>query len=167
MKPVQKNFLAEGEQIIQDIYSKVPPQDKATVERVVKAGGTIMFSQQTHKYMQEILNTEGDIAPKLGIGIVQLMLLLNQQTKGKIPLNAWTPAASILLVNAMEFVDKTEGGMTFEIYDQALKIMIAGLSKKVKELTGQGEGTQPGPPTGQPASPALQPTGLINTPQGA
>ncbi len=165
MKPEQKpkgDFIAQGEEQIQAIYESVPEKDRATVERVVQAGGKLMFSEQTHKYMLEIVDADGDMAGKLGVGIVQLMMLLHQQTKGKIPLNAWTPAASILLVNAMEFVEKTDGGMDMELYGQALKIMILSLTKKVKEITGQTD------KQAEPAQPAAQPSqpvgGLMSAP---
>lgn len=155
MKPVQKqkgDFVAQGEEYIKSVYAAAPPQDRGTIERAVQAGGKVMFSAQTHKYFLEIMDSEGDMAAKLGVGIVQLMMLMHQQTKGKIPLNVWTPAASILLVTAMEFVEKTEGGMDMELFGKALKIMIAGLVKKVKEITGQSDQQQPQqpaqPPTG-------------------
>ena len=109
--------------------------------------------------MLEIMESEGDMAAKLGVGIVQLMILLNQQAKGRIPLNVWTPAASILLVNAMEFIEKTDGGMDMDLFSKALKIMIAALMKKVKELTGQSD--QEEQPPAQPTAPPAQ-GGLID-----
>lgn len=154
----QSSFLADGEQYIQGVYAKIPPQDKGTVERVVAAGGKVMFSESTHKYMLEIINDKGDMATNLGAGIVQLMLLLLQQTKGNIPLNALTPAASILLIQAMEYVEKTQGGMSMEIFSDALKITIAGLMKKVKEITGDQTGQ---PDAAQPTAPPAQ-SGLMN-----
>lgn len=161
------DFTAQGEEQINRVLAAVPPKDKGMVERVVKAGGKVMFSPETHQYMQTILSEAGNMADKLGIGIVQLMMLLHQQTKGTIPFNAWTPAASILLVHAMEFVDKTDGGMTMDLYSEALKVMIFGLKKKVEEIIHQGNKQPEQQNLPQQPQPAQPPAGLISAqPQG-
>lgn len=160
------NFAKQGADQVSKLLAAIPPADKGEVERVVKAGGKVMFSKETHKYMQTILADEGDMADNLGIGIVQLMMLLHGQSKGNIPLKAWAPAASILLVHAMEFVDKTEGGMTMEIYGEALKVMIFGLKKKVEEIMQKSK--QQGRPEQAGAQPPAQQSGGLMSaqPQG-
>ena len=144
------DFTAQGEQYIQTTYEKLPPQDKNSVERAVLDGQKIMFSQQTHKYMQEAIAHEGDLADNLAVAGVKLVILLLHETKGNIPPNIMLPAASILMVKACEYVDKTQGGMTMDIFYDALATMIAGIHKKVQEARA-GDQAQPGPGYNAPA----------------
>lgn len=124
-----------------------------------------MFSEQTHKYMQQMLEKEGDMAGKLGYGIVELMGLLLQQSKGNIPAQILAPAATILLVKACEFTEQQGEEMNMDIFSDALEITIAGLKKNID---GMSQWKQP-PEPAQPEQPmqAEQPTGLVGAqPQG-
>lgn len=156
----KKNFTAQSEKYIQAIYEKISPQDKESVERVVIAGQKLMFSEQTHKYMLEALQKEGDLADKLSVGMIQLVILLLQQAKGNIPPNVMLPAASILLVKACQYVEQTQGGMDMGILSDANTMMIAGIHQKVKELA-DSKGQAPEAPQETPQEPA-QPQGLLN-----
>lgn len=159
----ETGFSSIGEQYIEAIYQKAPPQDKESIQRAVVAGLKLMFSPQTHKYMLESLNKEGDMVDKLNNGMMQLITLLLQKTKGNIPPNVMIPAASILLVNACQYVEKTGGEMNTGIFSEALKMLSASISLKVKEANGQAKTGQKPQPT-QP--PAPQPSGLMSA-QGA
>lgn len=162
-------FMAEGEKYIETVYQKITPADKGAVERAVAAGGKVMFSAETHKYMTQILDGEGDIPTKLGYGITQLMVILFKQSGGNLPMNVWAPAGSILLVRAMEFVDKTDGGMSMEIFSEALKTMLAGMKIKVNEIISKnqpnGQATEQ-PQAAQPSTPAPTAPGLMGAQPG-
>lgn len=140
-----KSFAETGEQYIEAVYQKLPPKDKGAVERAVVAGMKIMFSPQTHKYMLETLSGDGELSAKLSTGIIQLVILLHQKTKGAIPMNVMMPAAAILLVRAGEYVDKTEGGMNMDVFGESLKLMVAGVTREVQKMYDKqgGQGTQP------------------------
>jgi hypothetical protein len=153
-----------AEQYIAAIYEKLPPQDKESVERAVIAGQKLMFSPQTHKYMLESLNKEGDMAEKLSVGMMQLITLLLQKTKGNIPPNVMIPAAMILLAKACEYVDKTMGGMTNAIFAEGLKLLSAAIHIKVKEANQGKQGQTGQPEQAQPAQPPQPQGGLISAP---
>ena len=137
-----KSFVENGEQYIEAVYQKAPPQDKGAIERTVVAGMKVMFSPQTHKYMLQTLSGDGDLPAKLSTGIVQLVILLHQKTKGAIPMNVMMPAAAILLVRAGEYVDKTEGGMNMDVFGEALKLMVAGVYREVQKML-EKQGVKP------------------------
>jgi hypothetical protein len=160
-------FTSTGEQYIAAVYEKLPPQDKESVQRAVIAGLKLMFSPQTHKYMLDSLNKEGDIAEKLSNGMMQLITILLQKTKGNIPPNVMIPAAAIMLVNACEYVEKTGGEMNTAIFSEALKMLNGSISIKVKEAQ-QGQGEAGAPEAAQPtAQPAAQAGGLMSAPVAA
>lgn len=156
-KPDQvKDFQGQISIFEKNVYDKIDPKDKGALQRVVVAGQKVMFSKETHQYMLEALDKEGQVADKLAIGIVQLMKMLFAQSKGTMPPQIIIPAASILLVKAAEFVDKTEGGMTIEVFGDALKLAVVGIREEFSKAGKQGQPSQ-SPEASQPA-----PQGLIN-----
>ena len=154
-----KGFSAQGEKFIQTITEKVEPKDRESLDRVVLAGQKFMFSKETHGYMQQILDAEGDMSEKLGMGIVQLMAVLMQQSKGNMPPQIIMPAAAILLAKACEYIERTGGEMNTEIFGNAMKIMAVGLHKMMSKSMGQVQEGQPqaGATPEQPAPSAQQP----------
>lgn len=163
MEQKKAGFAEQGESYIQALNAKIPPQDKESVDRVVVAGQKLMFSEQTHKYMLSSLLAEGDVADKLSVGMIRLVIVLLQQAKGNIPPNIMLPAASILLVKACQYVDKTQGGMDMEILSDANTMMITGIHQKVKE-SDQSKPQEAAPQQApQPTPQQPKPQGLLNT----
>lgn len=158
-----EDFTSKSVAIEKAVYEKIDPADKGALERVVIAGQKFMFAQETHKYMTEILDKPGELSDRLGMGMVDLMLILIGQSKGRMPPQVIIPAATILLAKAGEFIEQTDGGMDTKVFGEALKLMIAGLKKKLEQMS---QGDQQQQPAAQPTEqPAAQPAGLIN--QGA
>lgn len=159
------DFSTKIEQVISTVYEKLPPEDKESVERVVLAGQKVMFSQETHKFMIAALSKQGDMDEKLSVGMIQFVIVLLQQAKGNIPPNVMIPAAVILLSEACKYVDRTQGGMTMDIFGDASSMMIAGIYRKVEEAQGQTKGQPAGQPEampeGQPQPPQAAPQGLM------
>lgn len=153
------SFAANADQFIQNIYEKVDPNDKGSLERIVVAGQKMMFSKETHQYMTELLDGEGEMEDKIGMGIVQLMMVLYQQSKGSMPPQLIMPAASILLAKACVYVEKTGGEMNTQIFGEALKLMAVGLHRQLSKTGGdQQEQEQPGAMPGE----QQQPGGLVD-----
>ena len=162
-QPAQKGpFASQGQQFIKAVYEKINPKDKGSLDRIVKAGSQIMFSKDTHKYMLQALEGEGDMSEKIGMGIVQLMTILYEQSKKSMPLQLMMPAASIFVELACEYVDKEQGGMTMDIFSEALQLVGVGLHRMLSGKIGNEQsGTQP-QGTQPPGSQQNAQAGLIN-----
>jgi hypothetical protein len=155
------DFTSTAQKIEENINQKIG-QDKSAMDRVVAAGMKVMFSQQTHKYMTEILDKPGELGDKLALGIIDLMQLLFVQSKGAIPPQVIIPAATILFLRAGEFVEKTEGGMNDDVVIESLKLISAGVVRRLQKLSqGKDEGATQQDQQTQQAQPT-QPAGLIN-----
>jgi len=171
-------FTQTAEKFIAEIYAKSKPEDVQSLKKIVAAGMKVMFSKETHQYMTEMLDKEGEISGKLGYGIGELMGVLFQESKGRIPGQLIMPAAAILLVNACEFIERTGEEMNMDIFSEALQILTAGLKQNLEALgSKQGQPGQQGQPPGQQGMPQgapqpaqsapPQPGGLMNAqPQG-
>jgi hypothetical protein len=92
-----------------EIRSKmtVPPQLKGAYLRIVKAGMTVMFSDQTSNMMMQQLHSSPDMVKNLSEGIAGLMAILFKQSK-EMPQQLIVPAALELLTHAIDFVAKTK-----------------------------------------------------------
>lgn len=160
------SFATQGEEYIKHLLEKIDPKDRESLDRIVIAGQKVMFSKETHKYMLDMLNAQGDMADKLGIGIVELLGLLFQQSKGGIPPHLAIPAGSILLVKACEYVEKTGGEINSDIFADANQMMVTGIKKYAQEMEAE-QGQQPQSPQNaaqeQAPAPAADPNqrGLI------
>ena len=157
-----ESFSQQVQGYLEHLNEKIAPEDKGTLDRIAINGQKIMFSKSTHKYMLAMLDKEGEMADKLGYGIVELLGMLFMQSKGALPGRLLIPAGAILLAKACEFVDRTEGGMSMDIFADALELVDAGIKKQATDAEGkQGQQGNPGQPPAQPSAPQ----GLIG--QGA
>lgn len=94
------------EQVRKDM--KLPPELQQAYERVVVAGMKMMFSKETNKYMLKQLEGEGTMAEKLGGGIAELMIALFLESNKTMPPQVIIPAGTELLVQAADFINKSD-----------------------------------------------------------
>lgn len=89
------------------IEAHIPPQFQAPVERLVLAGMKAMFHPESHQLMLDELRAQGDDLGKgAAVGIAALMSQLLARVKGQLPQPAIVPAALILLMEALSFLDE-------------------------------------------------------------
>lgn len=89
------------------IEAHIPPELKAPVERLVLAGMKAMFHPESHQLMLDELRSQGDDLGKgAAVGVAALMSQLLARVKGQLPQPAIVPAALILLMEALSFLDE-------------------------------------------------------------
>jgi len=143
------------------LRNNVPPQMRDAYDKVVVAGMKFMFDKTTHKYMQEMIQTEGPIDDKLAQGVFQLMKLLMTQSKGAFPQQLVIPAGIELMMHAADYAGQTGADeVTPELMAGAIQKFVLMFAKeagvgeeqlmagigKIAELNGQ-----PGQPAQQGA----------------
>ena len=158
------------DKIEQGIEAKLKPEDKSSYDRIVLAGTKIMFDQQTHGMMIEILQGSGDLPSKVAGGITRLIGLLYQASKHTMPMQAVIPAAITLMVKALDFAERGMGQqLNAAIIAESAKQTSAAIlqqfgvtPEKIQSLLVQNKGAA------QPSAiPPTQPAGLISAgPQG-
>ena len=145
------------------------PNQKPQLERIIAAGMKVMFSPETHKMMIEQMNGQGPVEQRLGMGIVALLSILWQESKGALPPQLLIPAGMVLLAHAADFMTKSGQQVTPEQQGAAHEIMIDTLLSQAKidpaklaanaergaQAPGQAPEQAPGqapmaPPTGAP-----------------
>jgi hypothetical protein len=108
------------------IAAKLPPQLQEAYQRVVLAGMKMMFSPQTHQQMMQHLEQgQGTPAQNLGQGMAGLIMIMYQKSNGTMPPQVMIPAATYLLSEAVDFLDKTKAmNLSAADVSNAMEIMI-------------------------------------------
>lgn len=131
-----------------DISAMIPPESKDAVDRVVAAGTKMMYAPEMRQHLQEAVQSQDPVPKKLAENTVGLMLLLDQKSQGKIPLDAMFPAAMELLGEAAEVLTTVGQDVTQEDYNEAAMMMFAIMGKKLgatdEQMMGAAEQAIPG-----------------------
>lgn len=127
----QQQFNPRPEAISEQISQSMPKEFQEAFARVVKAGMKVIFSEETHEDIIQLLSkSEGDIGEMLGGQIANLMAMLYQKSNNTIPGEVIVPAGTYLLAQAAEFLETvTEEEMAPEIIAQAMQTMIDSLMR--------------------------------------
>jgi hypothetical protein len=130
--PPAEGGAAVTAQAREQLEAHIPPELQSAVERLVLAGRKAMFSQQTNELaMAEVEKHPEGPGAGAAVGVAALMSQLLGRVKGSMPAPAIVPAALILLMDALEFLD--EGGVlqaTPEVVSDATEDLAAYLMQK-------------------------------------
>lgn len=95
--------------IADELSGKIPEQFQEAFARVVKAGMTVMFDENMHKFMIQELEKEGDIGENAGKAVAGLMMLLFKKSNGTMPQQVIIPAGIYLLMEGADFIEQVTG----------------------------------------------------------
>jgi hypothetical protein len=143
----------------QRVESKLPPQLQDGVQRIVVAGMKILYDRSTQSAVQKIYDAiaKGGFQPQaIATGMVNLLGMIAQGSKGKMPVHAAYPAGVILLTYVLDDLAQTRG---LTITDQLVK----DIGKHMAQLFVKAFGINQGAPTPAPAptpNPAPAPAGV-------
>lgn len=110
------------QQIEQGVEQAVPPDMKQGYNNIVNAGMAVMFSKGTSAMMDDQLQASPDIVANVSDGISKLMVMLYNESKGQMQIEAVGLAAVTLMAQALDYWEKSGGGqVTEEIVNEATK----------------------------------------------
>lgn len=174
----QDPLLQKTEQAIQ---AKVAPDSQQAFQRIVTAGLKVMYSPETHDLMVKQLGANGDPAEMAGAGAAKLLGILFKQSKGTMPMSGAIPAATVLLCEGLDFMEKSgKVKVTSDLISAAMKALSANLlqlfgatPQKLQNILSNGAQADKNAPQGSaqppqatqaaPSAPPQQaaPTGII------
>lgn len=111
---------------------QVPPELKEAYKKVCDAGMKIMFEDDgTFQTMIQNFETENEktLDKKLSDGIIGLMAAMFKKSGGKMPGAVIIPAAVYLLMQVVEFVQKSGHELPNEIVAAATQQVVFGIMK--------------------------------------
>lgn len=118
---------------VQDkVRASVPPQFRVAVQKIYLAGMKLMYSPETHQIMTQQLQGSEFPAQAVARGVAALMTIMFRQSKGTMPLPAATPAAILLVCEALDYMEQTKQvQMSPELLSDAVQQVVAILLQKV------------------------------------
>jgi len=139
----------------------MPDDMRQSFMQVVKAGKTILYSPETRQEIQDFLSQEAPIEEKLGMGIANLVIMIDNQANGNLPKEVMIPAATVLLFDAADVMRKAGEQITPQQMAGAYEMMFYGIyagygmePDQVDSVFGEIErgfqGQQPSPQGQQP-----------------
>jgi hypothetical protein len=156
------------QQTVQATLQKAKPQYVAAINKVVTAGKKVMYSQQSRQMVMAEMKQAGSDPEAIGAAIAKLIGILMAHAKGTMPAEVFVPAATILLCEALQFMEDAGAlKVTADFLAQCTKatgsaiLQLLGVTpdKMQAMLQKQPQAAQPV----QPAQPATQPS---QPPQG-
>lgn len=144
-------------QLADEIFKQLPQELHQPLKQLLTAGMQLLFSKDSHDLLMEGINENDEVplSDELAVGAVSLFKIMMGKAKGQIPGEIIMPAAAILLVRVLEFLQ--ESGST-EVNDQVFSDAMEMFKVKIEKDIGaseQGQASeQPMPPEGaQPIPP--------------
>lgn len=164
----------------QAIRAKVAPEQTKAFEKIISAGLKVLDSEKTHKLVASQLQAQGDPAEIAGAGAAKILGVLMNQSKGSMPMKAGIPAATVLLLEALDRLEELGRiEVTNETLAEATQAMGSAIlqmmdvtPQKLDMLTKKAQQPQPAQQAEQPPQtpppggvPASGPQPLIGAPQ--
>lgn len=113
-----------------DTAKLVPKGAEDAYARIVAAGQKLMYSQDMRDDLQKEVAREVPVAQKMAEGVVGLMLTMDKQTKGGLPMEALFPAALELLNEAAAILTESGQTVTMEDWKDGARMMFVIMARK-------------------------------------
>lgn len=97
-------FLQGAEQAVE---AKLLPRTKADYQKIVVAGMRASMHGDQNSMLAKLLNSK-DPVKDAAAGAISLVMLLLQQSNGTMPPDAMVPAATTLMLQALDFAEKAK-----------------------------------------------------------
>lgn len=124
MSPIVASHMDELEQMAAMMDGKMGD----AYDRVVTAGMKMLYSPENAQMMQEIIgNDELPVANKLGEGIANLLVMMDNTGNGTIPKEIMVPAGVALMFEAADYLFEIGVEITENDLGQALELLIKGV----------------------------------------
>lgn len=144
-----------------DWQALTPPDMLDAVQRIVAAGQKLMYSPGLRDELHKAVAADQPVDQKLADNVVGLLLTMDQQAQGGLPVGALFPAAMGLLSEAADVLQAAGQQVTQEDYNDAALRMFTVIGKKLggtdEQIMGAAQQAMGGQPAdGQPqgAAPA-------------
>ena len=158
--PADPAAEGQGEPFVkQDIMSKIPPDQKDAVQRIVAAGMKLMYSPETQPQLQKAVQAPGPAPKKMAENAVGILLTLDQQAKPSgLPPAAIFPAGYELCAECGQVLIHAGQNVTQDEFNAALQMMHVLISKKMKATDEQimGSVQNPGQAPAEDSAPPEQ-----------
>jgi hypothetical protein len=167
MKPLMQRAQEPAGFTRPDTAQFVPEEQQDAYARVVAAGQKLMYSPEMREELKAEVQREAPVPTKMAEAVTGLMLTMDKQSKGGLPMPVIFPAGLELLSEAAEVLIAAGQPVTQEDWNEAARQMFVIMGRKfgakdeeimaaaAKSLGGQGAEQAPGAAPGAMAPGAM------------
>lgn len=123
---VKQNMFDHSKELAR-MRSIMPEKMREAFDRIVLAGKKVIYSKETAPMVDQYLSSGASIAEKLGGGVANVVVMLDNKAQGAIPKDILIPAATVLLFDAADFMRRTGTKVTTEDIGKAYEMMFYGI----------------------------------------
>lgn len=114
-----------------DTAQFTPPELKDVVQRVAAAGVKLMYSPDMRDELAGEVQRDAPAAQKMAESVTGLLLTIDSQAKGGIPMGALFPAGLELLGEAGEVLTSAGQAVTQDQFNEAAQLLFVMVGKKL------------------------------------
>lgn len=103
------------------------PEREDAFRRVVLAGKKILYGKESQGVIDQFMATQAPIEEKLGTGIANLVVMIDNKAQGNIPKDVMIPAGTLLLFDAADFLRQSGEQISVEQMGSAYEHMFYGI----------------------------------------
>jgi len=103
------------------------PEREEAFKRVVLAGKRILYGKETQGMIDQFMSADAPIEEKLGAGIANLLIMIDNKANGNIPKDVMIPAGTLLLFDAADFLRQSGERISVEQMGAAYEHMFYGI----------------------------------------
>jgi len=124
LSPIVQAHMAELEQMT----ALMDPKMAEAYDRVLEAGIKMLYSPDNAEMMEQIiLNDDMPVANKLGEGIANLLIMMDNTGNGTIPKEVIVPVGVAIMFEAADYLFELDIEVTEEDLGTALELLIQGV----------------------------------------
>lgn len=136
MTPEQKPGLIENAQQgpafdhageIDKMVQAMPQEMRKPFENIVEAGKRVLYGPDTRQMVMDFMNNNAPLEDKLGTGIANLIVMLDNKANGSLPKETLIPAGTVLLFDFIDVLKETGENITNEQIAKAYQFMFYGI----------------------------------------
>lgn len=147
----------------QALLAKADKRLHPVIDRLVDAGMKVIYAEQNREQLHEQLG-DGSDPEAIGAGVAKVVGVLFAESGGKAPMQALIPAAMLLLVEGLQFLEdagaqKVTPEFLAECTQATGSAVLQMLGVSPEQIQGYVQKAQAQPP--QPPQPAPAPAGGI------
>ena len=112
---------------LKKMRESMPEKMRNAFDRVVLAGQKILYGKETQDMIDEFLNQNAPLEEKLGAGVANIVVMIDNKANGAIPKEILVPAGTVLLFDAADFLTQSGEKISTTVIGKAYEIMFYGI----------------------------------------
>lgn len=112
---------------VEKMISVMPAKMRQSFEKIVEAGKRVMYGPETREEVMSFLGQDAPLEEKLGTGIANLVILLDNKANGNLPKDVLIPVGTVLLFDLIGVMEESGEDITPQVMSSAYQHMFYGI----------------------------------------